>query len=245
MNKNSEIKSLELVPSSSSLRQKRYLERVEERAIKKQKLLNQASKTITPLQLTNDSSDPPSDLVNETKRREECFSNIQKIEKETNFLKEKLFSEKLAALKREMRLLASGDHEQLKEALKPLQESLKQKIRLAKQKKRHSKNTVRVTFESDAKQADLEFESERKEVLAELKNNIERKRKEMEDEKSSFQFSTGNIRTSARIRKRTLANASKQKEEKKVPELVLELEHAQIIDDLKSIQRLLNYSSAK
>lgn len=196
---------------------------------KKQKTTQNIDKEVAATEPNGLEEHPPDkgmehQLVDEQKRREECLDNMEKIEKEFTDLKEKFFAEKIASLKKELELLKSGEHVGFKEAAKALEEKKNSKVCLAEQWRQYQENNIRIAFDSDTKQAEDEFENDKRELLEKMIKSTVKRRKQLEDEKNTLNLTGRNgheaVRTNPyptrKLRKRGATSTKNKEIEKKI-----------------------------
>lgn len=185
----------------------------------------------------------------DNKRRDEYLDNMEKIEKEFTDLKEKFFAERLAAIRKELEMLKNGTHQGYLEGTKILEERRTQKIWLAEQWRQYQLQCINIAFESEKKQAEDEFQNEKRELKEKLAKNILKKRNQLEEEKNTMNLIDGpEIRVSTRsLRKR--GKDSKSDKEKQngqfkrplfAPEIRTELSENEINEDFEAIKKGLS-----
>lgn len=93
------------------------------------------------------------------------------------------------------------------ESTKILEERRAQKIWLAEQWRQYQIQCINIAFESEKKQADDEFQNEKKELKEKLVKNILKRRKQLEEEKNTMNLM--DTPTDVRISTRTLRKRGK------------------------------------
>jgi tRNA G10 N-methylase Trm11 len=106
-----------------------------------------------------------------------------------------------------------GTHQGYLESTKILEERRTQKIWLAEQWRQYQLQCINIAFESEKKQAEDEFQNEKKELKEKLIKSILKKRKQLEEEKNTMSLVDGpEIRVSTRTLRKRGKDAKSDKE---------------------------------
>jgi len=257
---------------SMSNERKHQLERADDpRLPKKPKLMETDDSTPhalppapSPVPGTAPSTDQPSAAAQisteeDHKRKQE---ELKRIELEFTALKEKLFADKMAAIKKEIDQLNDGSHDGYLGEVKLLDEKKRRRYLLAEQWRNYSTQCVDISLEGDKKAADDEFETEATELKERMQKNLQKRRKQAEEEKRDFSLGDTTAAAAAaaaaaadpqRASTRTLrkrgakdnqsadgsTNGLSDSKKPTVPEIRATLTEEEIESDIAAIQRAL------
>jgi len=175
------------------------------------------------------------------KRRIEALGNMEKIEKEFADLKEKFFKDKITQLKREIDSINHDTHPSFREKCRELEEIKAEKIWNAEQWKQYQLQNILNVFESEKRQAEEEFNSEKQQLREKMINAICDKQKKLTEEKMTMNLTdASDTRTNTRtLRKRggvsTQPPANSFKKKLNPPHINYTLRDFEILEDLSII----------
>eukprot|EP01114_Cavostelium_apophysatum_P023047 TRINITY_DN8560_c0_g3_i1.p1 TRINITY_DN8560_c0_g3~~TRINITY_DN8560_c0_g3_i1.p1 ORF type:complete len:404 (+),score=100.29 TRINITY_DN8560_c0_g3_i1:231-1442(+) len=179
----------------------------------------------------------------EEKRRKECIANMERLEKEFFALKEKFFSDKVEALKKEQELISSGTHHLLQKRSKDLEEARLQKTWAAEKWKEYQIQNIEALFEAEKRQAEEDYKVDIKNLREKmLDNTLERKRKLVEEKNTMNISADGTERVMTRTLRRRggikdTKDTASYKKRLNPPSINYTLKEAEISDDLSVLLR--------
>eukprot|EP00029_Vermamoeba_vermiformis_P008427 TRINITY_DN3946_c0_g1_i1.p1 TRINITY_DN3946_c0_g1~~TRINITY_DN3946_c0_g1_i1.p1 ORF type:complete len:266 (-),score=52.03 TRINITY_DN3946_c0_g1_i1:74-871(-) len=188
------------------------------------------------------------------KKRDDVIESMEKIEKEFIDLKEKFYAERLAIIKREIEMIKNGTHTTYLETVKQLDDKKAQRIWLADQWRAYQLQCINIAFESEKKQADDEYQNEKRDCKERLMKSTLLKRQQLEEEKNAISL----VETDPEVRVSTRMLRSKRKDGnqpekikgggtvipggiiKKVsaPEIKIDLSDMEVGEDFETIHRM-------
>jgi len=181
----------------------------------------------------------------DNKKRLDCLANMSKIEKEFSDLRDKLFEEKLQALKKEYEQVQKDGHPEQLKKIQELEQQKISKITSSDLWKQYQLNNINSMYEAEKRQAEDEFKSEKEELKRRLLNEIIDKQRKLEEEKSSMSLEDGSETRSnftRKLRRRAYeptptAASANQLRKKHTPQINYTLKESEIMEDLYSIRR--------
>ena len=186
--------------------------------------------------------------------KEEEKQDMKSIEDEFTQLKEKFFSDKIAAVKAEIEQVEAGVHEGIKSETKALESKRGRRIQLAEQIHRYQIESINQALLADTKCAEDEFIADIKELREKTLKTLNKKKKDLEEEKRDFSLADsgpgadGQRASTRTLRKRghgkdltsessTPAPGPVVEQPKKIPEMRVNLTPEEMDSDMAQIQR--------
>jgi len=214
--------------------------------------LQERGKEEEPTEMVEDHNSPNiSNIVDkevidlEEKRRRECLGNMEKIEKEFADLKEKFFTEKIEALKKEYEMIKNGTHQGFIKKCKELEESREHKIWAAEKWREYQLENIENIFQAEKKQCEDEYKTDKKNLREKMMAITLEKRKKLMDEKNTMNLTDGTERVTRALRKRGISKDSKDqaayKRRLNPPHINYILKDTEIHEDLSLIQKASNH----
>jgi len=185
----------------------------------------------------------------EENRRKELVGNMEKIEKEFYHLKERFFIEKIDLLKTEYEELQKGNHSGFQSKVKELEVNKVQKIQAAQSWKEYQMQIVEMIYDSEKKQAEEEYKTDKKNLRDKMLEAALEKKKKLQEDKNTISLNADGserIMTRTLRSKRGLKDAKEQGSYKKrvpPPSISYQLRENEITDDLSVIQKVLQNGS--
>jgi hypothetical protein len=184
--------------------------------------------------------------------KQEDKQDLKSIEDEFTQLKEKFFSDKIAAVKAEIEQIELGTHESLKAETKLLESKRTRRTQLAEQIYKYQVLSVDAALRADIKCAEDDYAADVKELRDKTLKTLNKKKKELEEEKRDF--SLADSADTQRATTRTLRKRGQAKDAllepvtpvpaptatenpKKVPEMRVRLTDEEMDSDMALIQR--------
>jgi Sin3 histone deacetylase corepressor complex component SDS3 len=185
------------------------------------------------------------------KKRDDVIESMEKIEKEFIDLKEKFYAERLAIIKREIEMIKNGTHANYLETVKQLEDKKAQRIWLAEQWRAYQLQCINIAFESEKKQADDEYQNEKRDCKERLMKTTLLKRQQLEEEKNAISLVDPEVRVSTRMLRSKRKDASQPEKIKggvvipggvikkvSAPEIKIDLTDMEVGEDFETIHRM-------
>jgi len=118
-------------------------------------------------------------------------------------LKEKLFKDKIAQLKKEAEAIKNGTHPQFCDQCKELEDAKNDKVAAAEQWRQYQLQNINNMFEVEKQQAEEEFATEKRLLKDRLLNTILEKKKKITEDKMTMNITdTTDARSTRQLRRR-------------------------------------------
>ncbi|KAL0842442.1 hypothetical protein ABMA28_014542 [Loxostege sticticalis] len=158
-------------------------------------------------------------------------------------VKEQMFQDKLANLKKQLQQLEDGIHVEFLRRVKRLEHQLHERLRLNRIYKDHMYDVVEREYIAEKKAAAKEFEEKKIELRENLLNDFEDKRKMIENERHSMELNGDSMEVKPvmkRILRRRANEPAPAPEKRRKPlatTLTFQLDERDIESDLRAISR--------
>ncbi|KAH9629260.1 hypothetical protein HF086_008342 [Spodoptera exigua] len=158
-------------------------------------------------------------------------------------VKEQLYQDKLANLKKQLQQLEDGIHPEFLRRVKRLEHQLNERIRINKIYREHMYDVVEREYIAEKKAAAKEFEEKKIELRENLLNDFEDKRKMIESERHSMELNGDSMEVKPvmkRILRRRANEPAPAPEKRRKPlttTLTFQLDERDIEADLRAISR--------
>jgi hypothetical protein len=140
----------------------------------------------------------------EAKRRKDVLKDMEKIEKEFADLKDKLYERKIKDLQEECKSIIEGTHEIFLKRVDELEQKRQEKIWLTNKWREYQLQNLEHIYNSELKQADDEFQYEKKHLRDQMANEVLEKQRKLEEEKNTMNLKEVNGETTRATKLRTL-----------------------------------------
>ncbi|XP_075969975.1 sin3 histone deacetylase corepressor complex component SDS3 isoform X2 [Anticarsia gemmatalis] len=158
-------------------------------------------------------------------------------------VKEQLYQDKLASLKKQLQQLEDGIHPEFLRRVKRLEHQLNERLRINKIYREHMYEVVEREYLAEKKAAAKEFEEKKIELKENLLNDFEDKRKMIESERQSMELNGDSMEVKPamkRILRRRANEPAPAPEKRRKPisnTLTFQLDERDIDADLRAIAR--------
>ncbi|KAJ3298154.1 Breast cancer metastasis-suppressor 1-like protein, partial [Blyttiomyces sp. JEL0837] len=185
-------------------------------------------------------------LTKKERRHKDYQEKVERVFREFAENKEAIYAEKLAALKKELREIQDGKHQEFEERVAVLEMERQAAIQKAKMFREYQLECASRLYKAELEHSNNEYLSERQILREKILAAIEEKRKKLREDRENFDVNTDTSLESQKTRKITRANAAKFPDEKKekrrktnaVPTLSLQLKDQDISEDLSTLKKL-------
>ncbi|KAI9018404.1 Sds3-like protein [Hyaloraphidium curvatum] len=136
--------------------------------------------------LEEDRFSAPVELSKKEKRRQDLLERLERLQRDFAENKEKIFLEKLAGFKREIKDLQDGSHPDFREKMKQLIEERDELIRQAELFRDYQLHCATVLYEAEKASAQEDYHNEKQGLKEKMLLDLENKRRKLREERENF-----------------------------------------------------------
>ncbi|KAJ3394556.1 hypothetical protein HDU84_007730 [Entophlyctis sp. JEL0112] len=189
------------------------------------------------------------------KRHREFMDRVELIGREFAESKERIYFEKLAAFKQELRDVQDGTHQEFEERIALLEFERKAAIRKAELFRNYQLECANVIYQVEKEAYDQEYLAEKQGLREKILQQLEDRRKKLKEDRDNFDVTndfSSDSNKAIYTRKTTRAQAAKLPDDKKDggrlkpkgkagggPSLQIQLKEADVQEDLSAIKRII------
>ena len=189
------------------------------------------------------------------RRRKEAVQFMNRIEKEFDQLKGRLYVEKLASLNRDIEQLMDGTLPDFNEQLHALERRRKERLKSAESFYDYQLLCLKLRQECEAQQAEQDYVNDRDSLHERMLAALQERKRKLEEEKMSMDISSMELTAEDRTQTRKLRRRGMEPPlldtkavKKKIisgPQFVQQLLDSEILEDLYIIRKSLNPSATR
>ena len=180
-----------------------------------------------------------------TEEQQTMLEEMDKIEDEYKDLKEKLYEDKVTALRREMLALKYGQLREFKAQLRELEKMKQEKMAAADQWRQYQLSNINAAFDAERKSADDEYRTEKENIREKMLNLLLERQRKLEEEMNQFslkELEYADARAVTRKLRRRAADGTtvgpagpSVRRRLNIPTVVYQLKEAEATDDIETL----------